>query len=66
MFKNPAWTLAFDTDETVAAATRKKLFREFSENRSRILGYHLPFPGIGHIAKEGAGYRWVPEAWQQT
>jgi glyoxylase-like metal-dependent hydrolase (beta-lactamase superfamily II) len=66
MFKNPAWTVAFDTDAALAAATRKKLFAEFAANRTRVLGYHLPFPGIGHIAKDGSGYRWVPEAWQQT
>jgi glyoxylase-like metal-dependent hydrolase (beta-lactamase superfamily II) len=66
MFKNPSWTLAFDTDEALAAATRKKLFQELAANRSRVLGYHLPFPGVGHIAKEGGGFRWVPEAWQQA
>ena len=66
MFKNPAWTVAFDTDEDQAAATRKKLFAEFAANRSRVLGYHLPFPGIGHVVKDGTGYRWEPEAWQQT
>ena len=66
MFKNPAWTVAFDTDQAMAAATRKKVFAEFAANRTRVLGYHLPFPGIGHVAKDGAGYRWVPEAWQQT
>jgi hypothetical protein len=21
---------------------------------------HLPFPGIGHVRKEGKGYAWVP------
>jgi glyoxylase-like metal-dependent hydrolase (beta-lactamase superfamily II) len=66
MFKDPSWSVAFDTDEGLAAATRKKLFEELAANRSRVLGYHLPFPGIGHIAKDGIGYRWVPEAWQQT
>jgi len=66
MFRNPSWTVAFDTDEALAAATRKKLFEEFATNRSRVLGYHLPFHGVGHIAKDGAGYPWVPEAWQQT
>jgi glyoxylase-like metal-dependent hydrolase (beta-lactamase superfamily II) len=66
MFRNPAWTVAFDTDPAMAVATRKKMFNEFVENRTRILGYHLPFPGIGHIAKDGDGFRWVPEAWQQA
>jgi glyoxylase-like metal-dependent hydrolase (beta-lactamase superfamily II) len=65
MFKNPSWTVAADTDPAQAAATRKQLFNEFAESRTRILGYHLPFPGIGHVARDGNGFRWVPEAWVQ-
>ena len=22
--------------------------------------YHLPFPGLGHVARDGAAFRWVP------
>jgi len=66
MFKDPSWTMSFDTDPAQAAATRKQLFAQFAANRTRILGYHLPFPGIGHVARDGNGFRWVPEAWVQT
>jgi glyoxylase-like metal-dependent hydrolase (beta-lactamase superfamily II) len=66
MFKNPSWTVAFDTDPAMAADTRKKILNELVENRTRVFAYHLPFPGIGHVAKEGDGFRWIPEAWQQT
>ena len=66
MFKNPSWTVAFDTDPALAADTRKKILNELVENRTRVFAYHLPFPGIGHVAKEGDGFRWIPEAWQQT
>jgi glyoxylase-like metal-dependent hydrolase (beta-lactamase superfamily II) len=51
MFKNPRWTVAFDTNPALAATTRKKLFAEFAANRTRVLGYHLPFPGIGHMLR---------------
>ena len=66
MFKNPSWTVAFDTDPALAADTRKKILNELVENRTRVFAYHLPFPGIGHVAKEEDGFRWIPEAWQQT
>jgi hypothetical protein len=25
-----------------------------------IAAPHLPFPGVGHIAADGSGYRWYP------
>ena len=28
-----------------------------------VQGYHFPFPSIGHIEKDGTGYRLVPIAW---
>jgi hypothetical protein len=28
-----------------------------------ISGYHFPFPSVGHVEKDGAGYRLVPIAW---
>ena len=28
-----------------------------------IQGFHYPFPGLGHLEKDGAGYRVVPAAW---
>ncbi len=29
-----------------------------------VIGYHLPFPGVGHIARNGSAYRWVPALWR--
>jgi hypothetical protein len=25
-----------------------------------VLGYHFPFPGVGYVVKDGAGFRFVP------
>jgi hypothetical protein len=25
------------------------------------LAYHFAWPGIGHVAKQGDGFRWYPE-----
>jgi hypothetical protein len=27
---------------------------------------HLHYPGFSHVAKDGATYRFVPEAWRQS
>jgi hypothetical protein len=31
-----------------------------SANRIPFLAYHLPWPGVGHVVKQGDGYRYVP------
>lgn len=64
MFRRPAWTIAFDTDPAGAAATRGRTLGEAAEGRARLFGYHVPWPGLGHVRREGEGYRWVPEPWR--
>jgi len=64
MFADPNWTIAFDHDPIVAVETRKKYWTEAVEKRTRCMGFHLPWPGLGHIVTEGNGYRWAIEAWR--
>jgi hypothetical protein len=28
-----------------------------------VVGYHFPYPCVGHVEKDGNGYRLVPVAW---
>jgi hypothetical protein len=32
-------------------------------DRMLVAGMHLPFPGFGHVAREGEGYRFVAAEW---
>jgi hypothetical protein len=34
-----------------------------TRDRLMIAGAHLPFPGIGHVAKASTGYAYVPTPW---
>lgn len=63
MLAQPEWTIAFDADPAMAVATRKKLFKRIADARSRVYGYHMPFPGVGRIRVRDGGYEWVGEAW---
>jgi glyoxylase-like metal-dependent hydrolase (beta-lactamase superfamily II) len=63
MFEHPEWSPAFDVDPQQAVQTRRRLFDQIAADRVRVLGYHLPFPGLGHIRRQGGGYEWVPEPW---
>jgi len=66
MFQNPNWTIGVDTMPAQAVSSRKQLFEELAASRTRVIGYHLPFPGIGHIQAKSAGFEWVPEPWRQV
>ncbi len=63
MFAHPEWTVAFDTDPQQAIAARKRLFDRASADRTLVLGNHIPFPGLGHIKKQGSGYEWITAPW---
>ena len=62
--RNPEWRLWADMIPDQALATRRKLFDMLVAERMPMAGYHYPFPAVGHIAKLGAGYDFVPANWQ--
>jgi len=62
-FPEPDRALTFDTDQAMAIASRKRVFDMASNERLTIAGSHLPFPGIGHVAKAATGYAYVPIEW---
>ncbi len=61
--RNPGWHLMFDQDPVQAEATRRKVYDMIAAEKMRVQGFHYPFPGLAHLAKDGAGYRWVPAPW---
>jgi glyoxylase-like metal-dependent hydrolase (beta-lactamase superfamily II) len=61
LFAKPGWGTIFDIDFDLAARTREKILKEFAASKQRVFGYHLPWPGFGHIEKNNDGYTWVPE-----
>jgi glyoxylase-like metal-dependent hydrolase (beta-lactamase superfamily II) len=64
-FDNPQVTIGFDSDEKAAYAARKKVFDDAARNGALVGGAHLQFPGLGHIATQGKGYRWIPVNYTQ-
>jgi glyoxylase-like metal-dependent hydrolase (beta-lactamase superfamily II) len=64
-FDNPQVTIGFDSDEKAAYASRKKVFDDAAKNGYLVGGAHLQFPGLGHIASQGKGYRWIPVNYTQ-
>jgi glyoxylase-like metal-dependent hydrolase (beta-lactamase superfamily II) len=58
--RNPDWQAIFDNDGTLAAQTRHKIYDMAAAEKMTVTGYHFPFAVVGHIEKDGAGYRLVP------
>lgn len=63
MFADPTWYIEFDHEPEQAVATRRRVFAELAGSRQRTYGFHLPWPGLGHILPRATGYRWEPERW---
>lgn len=59
-FEHPEWRPAADHhDADRAVATRKRLLDRLATDRTPIIGYHLPFPGIGRVERKGTAYAFV-------
>ncbi|MCZ0811730.1 MAG: MBL fold metallo-hydrolase [Pseudomonadota bacterium] len=63
-FAHPEWYNNFDNEGEQTVATRKRLLDMAAEDRIAILGYHFPFPGVGHVQRDGDIHRFVPALWQ--
>jgi len=63
-FAHPEWYNGFDADGAQTVATRKRLLDMAAEDRIAVLGYHFPFPGVGHVQRDGDAYRFIPALWQ--
>lgn len=62
--QNPKVEFAFDTDPKQSVATRIRMFDMLAAQRTMMLAYHFPWPGIGHLSKRGDGFHYTPEPLQ--
>jgi len=58
VFEDPAWVSPYDFDPGQAQITRRKVLAAAAANRSLLIGYHPPFPGLGRVSAHGQGWRW--------
>ncbi|WP_425073826.1 MBL fold metallo-hydrolase [Sagittula sp. S175] len=63
-FARPGWYNNFDMNGDLTVTTRARLLDMAATDRMAVLGYHFPFPGVGHVMKDGDAYRFVPALWQ--
>ncbi|SMX34538.1 MBL fold metallo-hydrolase [Actibacterium lipolyticum] len=61
--ERPDWVGNTDTDPDLAVKTRKRLLDMAATDKIPVVGYHFPFPGVGHVMPMGDAYRFVPAIW---
>jgi glyoxylase-like metal-dependent hydrolase (beta-lactamase superfamily II) len=66
LVEKPRIEFAYDTDPKQSANTRVRLLDMLATNKIPLIAYHFPWPGIGHVAKQGDGFRFYPSPMQMV
>lgn len=64
-FAHPDVVIKFDSDSASAEKVRERVLADAAKNGYLVAGAHVSFPGIGHVATDGAGYRWLPVSYTE-
>lgn len=62
-FDNPGWQNGFEHEPEAAMDVRIALLNEAAETGALLAAAHVAFPSIGHIARNGENFRFVPVQW---
>jgi glyoxylase-like metal-dependent hydrolase (beta-lactamase superfamily II) len=57
--ERPQLAFVFDTDAKQAVSTRLRTLDMLASQRLPFLAYHFPWPGIGHVARQRDGFRYI-------
>jgi glyoxylase-like metal-dependent hydrolase (beta-lactamase superfamily II) len=60
LMEKPLTEFAYDTDSKLSAQTRVRMLNMLAANKIPVLAYHFAWPGVGHVAKQGDGFRYYP------
>jgi len=56
----PDVAIHFDVNQQQAVSTRERILRQAADQGYWVAAAHISFPGLGHVQRDGQGYRWVP------
>jgi glyoxylase-like metal-dependent hydrolase (beta-lactamase superfamily II) len=66
LIEKPQMEVTFDTDARQGIATRIRVLDMLAAQKMPALVYHLPWPGIGHFAKQGDGFQFLATPMQMV
>ena len=58
-FAHPDWQPRMDMDGGQAAMSRRRLLDMAATDKLLVLSYHIPFPGLGRVERNGSAFAWV-------
>jgi glyoxylase-like metal-dependent hydrolase (beta-lactamase superfamily II) len=61
--QRPRWTPVFDYEPAQAIRSRRAILDLVATDRVMAMGYHFPFPAIGHVVRSETAYRWEAAQW---
>jgi len=61
--QHPDWTTVFDYEPAQAIKSRKTILDRVATDRVMVMGYHFPFPAIGHVVRRDTAYYWEAAQW---
>jgi glyoxylase-like metal-dependent hydrolase (beta-lactamase superfamily II) len=64
LLEKPLTEFKYDTDPKQSAQSRVKMLGMLADDRVALLAYHFAWPGMGHVARDGDGFRYFPQPMQ--
>jgi glyoxylase-like metal-dependent hydrolase (beta-lactamase superfamily II) len=61
--QRPDWTPVFDYEPAQAIKSRKAILDRVATDGVMAMGYHFPFPAIGHVVRRDTAYHWEAAQW---
>src|SRR5229473_1105496 len=61
--RHPDWSPLFDYDPAQAIKSRKAILDRVATDGLMVMGYHFPFPAIGHVVRRDTAYHWETVQW---
>jgi glyoxylase-like metal-dependent hydrolase (beta-lactamase superfamily II) len=61
--RNPGWHAFFDQIPDMAEQSRRKTLDMLIADKMLVQTFHAPFPGHGHMERDGQSYRFIPAPW---
>jgi glyoxylase-like metal-dependent hydrolase (beta-lactamase superfamily II) len=58
--EQPGWCAGTDFSPQQVVATRRRLLKRAADEKSLVLAFHFPFPGLGHVSQKEAAWQWQP------
>ncbi|MQB07955.1 MBL fold metallo-hydrolase [Agrobacterium tumefaciens] len=64
LMERPMMEFKYDTDPKLSARSRTRVLDMLATDRIQVMSYHFAWPGTGHVAREGDGFRYIQSPMQ--